>query len=229
MKPVSHFHLGSPRTETYIVVISLPSCVPSVCVSRISGQSPLNALCDHILYAFFSFDARCVLSNAWIQPFCFYKCSHCAFLLMHFDAFWLEHWLLMCLAPNNSELLKCRDVNISNCGISPMQSLQCCGTSALSLMPSWTQLSSVFFFPSGSLSTVAVSAFLVWLYYSTYLHQRPDFDEAEKKLAIFFWTLWISRGCCWVEMQKILSSRLSACDLFSWIILCLAFVSDQTR
>lgn len=105
MEPVSHFYLSSLRTETYIVVISLPSCVPSVCVSRISGQSPLNALCDPILYALFSFDARCVLSNAWIQPFCVLKCSHYAFLvtciLMHFDSN-----AGYCVAPYNSELLK---------------------------------------------------------------------------------------------------------------------------
>lgn len=97
--------------------------MPSVCVSRISGQSPLNALCAPILYAFFSFDARCVQSNAWIQPFCLYKCSHCAFpptcIVMHFDLSTGCRcvWLLTILSCSNVETQTWQTVVVLQCKV----------------------------------------------------------------------------------------------------------------
>lgn len=76
---MSHFHLCSLRT--YIVVISLPSRVSSVCVPRISGQSPLKRpVCLYTLCVSF----QCTISRkqrlVTATVLCVFKSSH-AFLL----------------------------------------------------------------------------------------------------------------------------------------------------
>lgn len=49
---------------------------PITCLQSVYRGSPvslrLNTLCAHVLFAFFLFDARCVLRNAWTRPFCFW-------------------------------------------------------------------------------------------------------------------------------------------------------------
>ena len=204
MKPVSHFHLGSLRTETYIVVISLPSCVPSVCVSRISGQSPLKRpVWSHTVCILFFWCTMCTkqrLDSAISVSI------NVVITLFYWHAFWciLTRTLVTDMSIYNYLLLKCRDVNMADCGTSPMQGLQCCGTSAFPLLASWTQLSSLLCFSSGSLFTVAVSAFLVWLYCSAYLHQRPGFDDLSKNksLQYSFGQYETSGGLCGWKCKK---------------------------
>lgn len=145
---------------------------------------------------------------------------------MLLDAYWLQHWELR-LPPFKSELLKCKALNMTNCGSPPVQDFAVpwyvcssfnadLNTAVFSFVSSgslWLFLPSWF----GSFKVlICIKDLTLMNFENNSLHQWFAENESQADLAS--------------KTIKRRSHFQSTCDsaIYFSLILCLAFVSDKT-